>query len=121
MNTYDDILDSSIDDSKAVWELVTWWENRRLRYNLIVGGVGGGIFIIAALDNLHIIEVLISIGILGFFYAVAANLLYCLGWGIDILLRFYLKIELSLFLRSILYWMGVVISLIPLFPFLLIF
>ena len=92
-------------------ELIRWWEGRRLRYNLMVGGVGivtwllvlcvGSLAVKPGVDFEEPFMMIIGPPI----YGLLANLCYSLGWIVDT--RFYRGHP-----RIILYKVGVIFSLV---------
>ncbi len=76
----------------GVWEIIRWWELRRILYNLAVGVVG--LTSVAVMETLggrivgpgeDFVEPLALVaGCL--IYAVLANFCYTLGWAVDLLL-----------------------------------
>ena len=80
---------------KRAWQVIGWWESRRIPYNLIVGSAG-----------VFSSSVIVSIGLVGYFffhsefpaptgltilaviiYAVIANLCYTGGWVAELIVR----------------------------------
>lgn len=108
---HSDLLDDK-DDDNLILGIVQWWEQRRLRYNLIVGGVGVlAIFFISTMINLIIHQQIVLYMI--FVYGLIANTAYLLGWVLEILLRYYFNITLGKQSRNVLYWLGVFVSILP--------
>lgn len=101
-------------DSKF-YNLMAWWEKRRLTYNLYVGSVGLVASIFACFINSvssDNVGTFIALLIFGLFYLCFANLCYCLGWGIECLLVYYFKQDLSVGVRRIFYILGTLVSLL---------
>lgn len=106
-----DLLDEK-DDNTLLLGIVQWWEQRRLRYNFIVGLVG----IVATFFASTIVNLLWqreSVPTAIFVYALVVNIAYSLSWVLEILLRYYFNITLSERSRNVLYWGGVLISFLP--------
>ena len=84
-------------ESGSLWEILGWWEMRRIPYNLVVGGVGvvscGVILAVAAIASELFDEplglpdppIIAVFGILA--YGVAANVCYSGGWIAEWLVR----------------------------------
>lgn len=92
--------------AKRLLESVRWWERRRLLYTGIL--IGGGVLGIFEYGQGYL-----SNGELLFFtglYLLAANLFYCLGWGIELLLWVHLKVVFSA--RQALFIIGTVFSVL---------
>lgn len=82
----------SVPDRQRSWfDVIVWWELRRIPYNLIVGGVGCISLIIFFVS-------IVSSGVLGpgedaveplaiIFAPVAINICYCAGWIFENILR----------------------------------
>ena len=79
------------DAQRSGFDVIVWWEQRRIPYNLIVGGAGFGSLIIFFVS-------IVSSGVLGpgedaveplaiFFAPVAINICYCAGWVVENILR----------------------------------
>ena len=84
---------------RTAWGIIRWWEPRRLKYNLIVGGSGllslGAIRVISSLppDPLHlpyIWQPIVAFGIL-------ANACYLLGPAAEIAVDWGIRILRSIF------------------------
>ena len=81
----------------SLWEIVCWWELRRIPYNLVVGGVGvvtcGVILAAAAIASELFNEplglpdppILAVFGVLA--YGIAANVCYTGGWVAEWIVR----------------------------------
>jgi len=80
------------DTQRSAFDVVLWWELRRIPYNLIIGSVGFISLIIFFLS-------IISTGVLGpgedaveplaiIFAPIAINIFYCAGWVVENILRF---------------------------------
>jgi hypothetical protein len=106
---------------KSAWSVLTWWERRRLFYNIVVGTAG---LLTTAIAHL---QVLVTPAFEGpplafiLVYAIAANLFYSLGAPIDLILRRTLKEEAgpvaqALFRYGLAFSLG--LTLLPI-PFLL--
>jgi cytochrome bd-type quinol oxidase subunit 1 len=113
MEDNDLLDDAGILQDQSILDLIQWWEKRRLLYNIIVGLVGSAAVFFMLERNHYIFssEVLLFI-VLPF--GIFANIAYLAGWVIDLLLRYYFKIRLSLASRKTLYWLGTAISIAPL-------
>jgi len=86
---------SPADDS--FWEIVRWWEVRRIPYNLVVGGVGivsGGVVLALAAIASEIFNeplgwpdppILAVFGVIA--YGIAANVCYTGGWVAEWVVR----------------------------------
>jgi len=73
---------------KQPWDAVTWWEIRRIPFNLLILAVGLVSGFIVALIGSHVFKLDQDLGspfIAVAIYAVAANLCYTLGWITELL------------------------------------
>ena len=81
----------------SAWNVIAWWESRRIAYNLIVGGagivscilVGLLVFTTPAVQNL-LNRFNLSPGFEIFFviiYGIAANIFYTFGWIAELVVR----------------------------------
>lgn len=81
------------DCRRTPFSLLTWWESRRLTYNLVVGGAGlltlGTVAIVGLLPPAPPIPGVPWVRLLGgaVVYGVAANLCYSLGWLVELAMR----------------------------------
>jgi hypothetical protein len=94
-------------------DLIQWWEKRRLLYNIIVG-LTGSVALLLLLERRYYISFSEIALFLVLPFGLFANIAYLAGWIIDLLLRYYFKITLSLSSRQTLYWLGTAISIAPL-------
>lgn len=81
----------------SFWEILRWWELRRIPYNLVVGGVGiiscGVMLALAAIASEHFNEplglpdppILAVFGVIA--YGIAANVCYAGGWVVEWVVR----------------------------------
>jgi hypothetical protein len=79
------------------WDVISWWESRRIPYNIIVGAAGiasGLIILITAYVTEHMIGVAIGLPdppifaiIAAVLYGVMANLCFTGGWILELLIR----------------------------------
>ena len=77
-----------VDVPRGTWEVVRWWEHRRLAYNAAVGGAGlvtlGVTMLLVGLPPLRALPgLLLFVGV----YGLLANLCYSLGPVLDLLAR----------------------------------
>lgn len=88
MTTLGNFLFPTVLARRTAMERLRWWESRRLAYNAIVGSTG-----IVALGTMYIASVLPPQMPMHFppaiilVYALAANLCYSLGWGLEMVAR----------------------------------
>lgn len=116
-----DLLDDK-DDGNLLFGMVQWWEQRRLRYNLIVGSVGLVVWLLVFTlvnSSLGYDRIGNTLVIYAFIYTLGANTGYLLGWIFEMLLYYYFDIFISKPNRTVLYWAGVLISILPLVGFLI--
>jgi hypothetical protein len=109
-----DLLDDSITlKDQSILDMIQWWEKRRLIYNLIVGLVGlfAAFVIISKPNPTSFFEILWFPALP---YALFANTAYLAGWVLELLLRYYFKITLTVSSRQTLLWLGIAISIAPL-------
>ena len=92
-------------------DVIFWWGERRLAYNIIVG--------VSGLISLLIIWIagwpvdVIYLGIIAFSYGIAANIIYTTGWIAEGLLRKANNYRLDIFyVGPIFFAMGLVISIL---------
>lgn len=91
----DDLLDIGEEKStdSSILTNVRWWERMRIVYNIIIIGIIATSFFFVrsgysyGYSYRRVTERIIVLGI----YLVIVNLFYCLGWGLDLLLRHYFK------------------------------
>lgn len=104
--------DAKILQDQSILDMIQWWERNRLWYNLIVGIVGllTSIIIIQLHHFTTFSEILWYAALP---YGLFANVAYLAGWVTELLLRYYLKITLSLSSRRTLLGLGTTISILP--------
>ncbi|HET8657201.1 MAG TPA: hypothetical protein VFL93_16865 [Longimicrobiaceae bacterium] len=91
MSKLADVLYPVPDLRRTPLSLLKWWESRRLLYNEVVGVTGlFSLGVVVALGTLpphpaHFEPRFLLVGPL--VYALAANLLYCLGWTSELVAR----------------------------------
>ncbi|BDS15314.1 hypothetical protein [Aureispira anguillae] len=114
-----ELLDEEWIESKPNYNsLILWWESRRLNYNLIVGIAGLVTFILIIListSKLKLLtgELLITFLVVAFGFAFCYNVIYTIGWGLDLLLKRFFNKELSVLTKTIFYWSLILLSMIP--------
>jgi hypothetical protein len=80
---------SSVYAPRSMWTVINWWESRRAIYNLAVGAAGMGSltlvwgFAVLPPYPAHFVVPLPAILV----YAILANLFYCAGPLVDVLIR----------------------------------
>lgn len=84
--------------------------SRRKWYNLILF-VFGLILVLRDLYTVLFLGLSLTI-IFIIIYGVCANLFYSLGWGVEILLKYYLDSPIEKYPRQFLYVLGLIFSLI---------
>ena len=106
---YSDLLDDYDNKENQLWNAITWWESRRLRFNMIVGGLG-------------MIVLLLSLGsttfygatfFIAFWYGLGSNIAYLAGWVLEILLYYYFSIAMKETMRTALFGLGTCVALFP--------
>lgn len=86
----DEELVNKKNDEPNLFGVIRWWEKKRLLYNAIVFGIQLACMLIYLPGT---IDFGISMAIIGsLLFLLAANLFYCIGWGGEMLLIYYLKI-----------------------------
>ena len=84
----------------------TWWEKRRLMYNLIVGVLGILCLVSYGMMTINIIGWLNIL-----FFGISLNAFYFFGFGTEMLLKKYFKADIDFAgLRSVLFWSGTILS-----------
>ncbi len=74
---------------KSAWQVLGWWESRRLLFNTVIGSAGLITMVVAAL--LRGVDVApLAFLIVPLVYGVAANACYTMGWIVDLTLRKWL-------------------------------
>lgn len=81
--------DIVLKDTNDFLETLRWWEKRRIWYTLalLVTQVGAMLSMLDATVSFGIGDAVFG----SLFYLFAANLCYCLGWGLEFLGFYYLK------------------------------
>lgn len=91
-------------------ETLRWWEKRRLWFNLAI--IAFQILMILDYRGMAVFN-LRSVIIFSLFYLFAANVGYCLGWGIEFLITFYTKSnEPRIALRRTMFVLGLLFSIV---------
>lgn len=106
-----ELLDDGFDDENAnLLDAVEWWENKRLRYTMIL-------FSVELLVMIVYWEGTLGFGIgysifLTLLYNIVANIFYTAGWAIEVWVLYYYKIKsFGDSVRLLLYLIGVVFSI----------
>jgi hypothetical protein len=99
----------------AYGDLWEWWEERRLRFNTIVGSVGVVVAVIIYIFMPRAVYVNIEAVflLLGITYAIVANLLYFLGWIIDAITLRMRHYPISTKSRSMIFRIWLVLAILP--------
>ena len=77
------------DEPLRISEVISWWESRRLYYNIITGATGlfclGIIFLLLGLPHdFRLYSWLVFV----FIFGISANIFYTSGWIIEVSLRY---------------------------------
>ncbi len=98
------------EEGKSPWQLILWWEKRRILYNLIMWPLGI-LSLLAAGIVQDFMDDLFSLVLV--FVGAAGNLCYTLGWIFEMSLRGHFKNPQYRFpkLSIILFWFGTVFSI----------
>jgi len=95
MNT-EEIIDADfvLGKGKSFFNAIKWWESKRLLYNVIIVSLVLGImlFMWTGTQNFGLINATIG----SFFYFIAANVFFSIGWGMEVLAKYYFKRNLFL-------------------------
>jgi hypothetical protein len=85
-----EILDEPSLDNRdtPLWQMIAWWEQKRLWYNLMLIVLELVICVYCYEVLLHRFGTIAAI-FLSFCYTIAANAFYCMGWGVEILAYYY--------------------------------
>ncbi len=86
-----EILDDqeTFDAHPSYLEVLRWWERKRLWYTFVV--LASQIFALTAMwEAVERYGTALAI-FQSFFYLIAANCCFCVGWGSEFLVRYYLK------------------------------
>ncbi len=110
MNSLDDHLVQRQQQAAEAASL-TWWERRRPYYNLfLIGMIGLMVWQLLPRVNYYGWQLVLFWSIL---YVLAANVFYCLGYLLPLLLKYYLGRDFGLAtLADINFNLGVIISLL---------
>ena len=77
--------------AKKVFSTIKWWEKRRLKFNLIIiSAVFIPVFMVW--DLLNNIDLPLMLFFL-FINLIIGNIVFCLGWGVELLRWHYFKIK----------------------------
>ena len=98
--------EEDFNQKSPLFELVDWWESRRLTFNIVVGG--SGFFGLWVYDSYELIayypEIIVEIII----YAIAVNAFYTLGWSLEPLRIHYKFTTTSISrIKEVLYYSGI--------------
>jgi hypothetical protein len=94
------------DVDKTLLTAFSWWEKRRLFYNLVIGLVGVIILFIYPFFSL-----LDLAGVI--FYGIIANLFYSLGFFIEVAAKYYFKSDIDFTdKRKTLFTLGLIFSVL---------
>jgi hypothetical protein len=101
-----EILDNDdfADKNEKIMSALTWWEKKRILFNLIVGALGViGVFISPiSMLKINILAVI--------FYGLMANLFYSVGFLLEAFDLYYFKSKLQLFrFRLVLFVIGLLV------------
>lgn len=90
----EDILDADLENQEdPLFIGVQWWEKKRLIYNLFL--IGTQIIMMLSYSSGTMQYGLENAIIDSLFVAVIANGFYCIGWGLEILVRYYFNYQLE--------------------------
>lgn len=106
----EELLDHNVQDSHSqkLWIAIKWWESQRFTYNLIVGVCGLISIFLLLYSNIDSLKILILI--LSIIYATIANIAYCSGWMLEILILYYFDSQFTPNTRRFLWILGVFFS-----------
>ncbi|HEX7844743.1 MAG TPA: hypothetical protein VF476_03020 [Chitinophagaceae bacterium] len=91
---------------KTILAAFSWWEKRRLLYNIIVGITG---LLVLVLFSFFTLADLIGVVI----YGITANVFYCTGFLSEVIDKHYFKSTLDLGKRREgIFWCGVILSVL---------
>jgi|GEM_PF-2254671 len=87
-----DILDSDIDSlfynsENSYREMIVWWEEKRLTYNVILFFLQVSLLVYYSEEVVHfgVRDAIVS----SILYSISANCFYTMGWAIEALLKFH--------------------------------
>jgi hypothetical protein len=99
------------EEPRSFWEILIWWEVRRVPYNLIVGISGLAVLGLLTFAHPMLFHQDVLIGVL--FYGLAANFFYTGGWIAEYILRASLPYNPAIrYLGSLLFVSGLVMSVL---------
>jgi hypothetical protein len=111
---------------ETVWDVIWWWEARRILFNLIVGVTGtvtsAAIFVISAVllvayPNMEILPdppIFLVVPVLA--YAIGANICFAGGWIVELLIKYTWQDEAERF-GTLSFTLGIVFAvLVTLLP-----
>ncbi len=109
----EDLIDNEDDKSSdsVVMELIHWWERRRIPYTILLILIVVYLVIVAQYEHPQRTYIRLEFIVVTLIYLFFANLFYCLGWGIPLIIYHYFKVKpTTKSVRLILFTMGVVLS-----------
>ena len=98
--------EEEINPKSSSFELLAWWEERRLSFNIVVGGSGFlGLWVYDSYELIYYYpEIVLEIII----YALIVNAFYTLGWSLELLRIHYKFTSLPLDrIKEVLYYSGI--------------
>ena len=91
----DHLIDSELNEipKDTIREIMSWWERKRLLFNLIIAGIA----LLALIPNLIAGTINNTLGlsfiIQSAVYLIFINCCYCAGWGIQLLRYYYFNFQ----------------------------
>jgi hypothetical protein len=102
-------IENEINNTKEIQTSIKWWETKRLLYNLVT--LAGGLLVLLIRSGVpNGIGTYNPVGDL-LFWLFVSNIFYTCGWGLEILLNYYLKIRFfKNAIRTVLFTIGCIFS-----------
>ena len=110
---YNDLLDDYDKKEQLLWKALEWWESRRLRFNMIVGGIGLLVLIIGYFPRMGMVGTIGPFAFMVITYGITCNIAYLAGWVLELLLQYYFKVQMSEIVRNVLFSLGTFVALFP--------
>jgi len=100
----------NITSNSNIMDGVKWWEKKRLYYNLaLITIIIIGLILKLSVPNSFLSENYLLAVLIWMF---GANILFCSGWGFEVLLMYFFKISLKNNMRFLFFSGGLVISIV---------